>query len=426
MAEQKQHKEREFDIVVWGATGFTGRLVAQHLAAQYGVGGDLTWAIAGRNPDKLEALRAALGNGRGGPPMVLADSHDVDSLREMVARTRVVATTVGPYSLHGSELIAECARGGTHYCDLAGELPWIRRMIDAHDGSARRSGAVVVNCCGFDSIPFDVGVWFLQRESQARFSQPLQRVHAYVESMRGGFSGGTAASLLEVARQARGDRRIARLLSDPYALNPKGTGGGPDERDGLGFHRDEFVDGWVAPFLMAAINTRIVRRTNALMGDAYGKDFRYAEFTRTGTGVAGLARAAAMSGALAGLLAGAITAPGRAFLRRFVFPDQGDGPDEQARESGHYRIRFAGVDREGHTLQCTVSGDRDPGYGSTSRMLGEAAVCLARRAPHGPDEPGGFVTPAAAMGDALIERLSRNAGLEFAVDETASTPHINQ
>ena len=416
MTSNTDPSAREFDIVVWGATGFTGRLVAEHLASLYGVGGDLRWAIGGRDPDKLESLRDSLKRGRRRPPIVLADSRDAESLKTLVERTRVVATTVGPYSLLGSELVAECARSGTHYCDLAGELPWVRRMIDAHQGTAERSGAVIVNCCGFDSIPSDIGVWFLQREAHARLSQPLQRIHFYIEAMQGGFSGGTAASLLEVARQARGDWRTAKLLADPYALNPKGAQRGDDRNEGLGFHRDEFVDGWVAPFLMAAINTRIVRRTNALLGDAYGKDFRYAEFTRTGSGAVGLAKAAAMSAALGGLLAGAITAPGRAFLKRFVFPDQGSGPDADARKSGHYRIRLAGVDRDGHQLQAVITGDRDPGYGSTSRMLGETAVCLARRAPTSPGEGGGFLTPAAAIGDALLDRLPRNAGVEFALD----------
>lgn len=426
MTGTEQQNSREFDIIVWGATGFTGQLVAEHLANTYGVSGDLRWAIGGRNPDKLETLRDALARGRRKPPIVLADSADSASLQALAGRTRVVATTVGPYSLLGSELVAECARNGTHYCDLAGELPWIRRMIDAHGGTAKRSGAVIVPCCGFDSIPFDIGVWFLQREAQARFAMPLQRVHAYVERVSGGFSGGTAASLLEVAREARADRRTARLLTDPYALNPRNAHRGQDENDGLGVHRDEFIDGWVAPFLMSAINTRIVRRTNALMGDAYGRDFRYAEYTATGTGALGLAKAAGMSAALGSLLAGAVTAPGRAFLKRFVFPDQGDGPSPEAREKGHYRIRFAGVDAEGRTLHAVVNGDRDPGYGSTSRMLGEAAVCLARRAPHGPGEPGGFSTPAAAMGDALLDRLPGNAGLTFEVDEVRSTAVVDQ
>ncbi|MEM1440070.1 MAG: saccharopine dehydrogenase NADP-binding domain-containing protein [Pseudomonadota bacterium] len=421
MTGNAQENSREFDIIVWGATGFTGQLVAEHLADTYGIAGELRWAIAGRNPDKLEALREQLARGRRKPPMVLADSQDTESLKALAQRTRVVATTVGPYSRLGSELVAECARNGTHYCDLAGELPWIRRMMDAHGGTAKRSGAVIVHCCGFDSIPSDVGVWFLQREAQARFEQPLQRVHGYVERMSGGFSGGTAASMLEVAKEARSDRRTARLLTDPYALNPRNASQGADENESLGFRRDEFIDGWVAPFLMASINTRIVRRTNALMGDAYGRDFRYAEYTATGGGAMGLAKAAAMSGALASLLAGAVTAPGRAFLSRFVFPDQGDGPNAEARENGHYRIRFAGVDEDGRTLQATVTGDRDPGYGSTSRMLGEAAVCLARSAPRGPGERGGFSTPAAAMGDALIERLQRNAGVTFEVDEAASS-----
>lgn len=408
---------REFDVIVWGATGFTGRLVAEHLAATYGVGGELKWAIAGRNEEKLNEIRKGLGRKAKALPIVVADSHDLESLRAMVERTKVVATTVGPYSLHGNDLVAECARRGTHYCDLAGEVPWMRRMIDSHHSTAKRSGALIVHCCGFDSIPSDIGVWFMQREAQSRLGHPLQKIHYYLKAASGGLSGGTAASLMEVAAEAQRDRRVAKLLADPYALNPRASKRGDDRGDAFGFRKDELLDAWVAPFLMSGINTRVVRRSNALLGDAYGSDFRYAEFTATGTGFGGLAKAAAMSGALGMLTAGAILPPTRALLRRFVFPAPGDGPDAEAREKGFFKILFAGIDKEGQILRGTLTGQRDPGYGCTSRMLGESAVCLAQLQPREGNEPGGFSTPAAAMGDALLERLQRNAGLSFSIDQ---------
>ena len=407
--------EREFDVVVWGASGFTGRLVAEHLLTVYGVDASLKWAIAGRDEEKLKHIRTDMGRKAKALPILLADSFDAESLATLVQRTRVIATTVGPYTQYGNELIAACARHGTHYCDLAGEVPWIRRMIDAHNGVAKRSGAFIVNCCGFDSIPSDIGVWFMQREAQARFGKPLQKIHFCLRAASGGMSGGTAASLFEVAEQARKDRRCAKLLMNPYGLNPRNKADGIDRRDALGFRRDELLGVWVAPFLMASINTRIVRRSNALLGHAYGEDFSYNEYTATGNGASGMAKAAAMSGAMAGLMMSAAFAPTRAALRRFVFPAPGDGPTPEEREAGFFKIELAGIDDEGRILRGRVDGKRDPGYGCTSRMLGESAVCLANLTPRRDDEPGGFLTPAAAMGDALLERLRRNAEMTFEV-----------
>ncbi|MFK8053307.1 MAG: trans-acting enoyl reductase family protein [Woeseiaceae bacterium] len=407
--------KREFDIIVWGATGFTGRLVAEHLLNTYGAAGSIRWAIGGRNVEKLESIRDSLGKAGKDLPILIADSLDRKSIDAMVSRTKVVATTVGPYARYGNELVASCARLGTHYCDLAGEVPWIRRMIDAHNGTAKRSGALIVNCCGFDSIPSDIGVWYMQREAQARFGQPLQRIHFCLKNASGGMSGGTAASMLEVVEQARKDRRCAKLLMNPYALNPRNKAAGPDRRDAFGFKRDELLDEWVAPFLMASINTRIVRRSNALLGNAYGRDFRYAEFMATGDGITGMAKAAAVSGGMASLMLGAAFAPTRALLRKFAFPAPGEGPAPDAREKGFFDIEFAGIDADGKLLRGKVRGDRDPGYGCTSKMLGEAAICLARQPAKSTNEPGGFSTPAAAVGDALLERLQRNAGVTFQI-----------
>jgi len=405
-----QSAERELDVVVWGATGFTGRLVAEHLAERYGARGGLAWALGGRSEARLQGLRAELGC----PdlPIVLGDSDDPASLAALAGRTRVVCTTVGPYARHGSGLVAVCAARGTHYCDLSGELPWIRRMIDAHEGAARASGARIVHCCGFDSIPSDLGVFFLQREMQARNGAACSRIKCRVKGLRGGLSGGTAASLLGVLAEAQADPAVRRLLADPYALNPEGRRG-PDGPDRLAPARDADFDAWTAPFVMGALNTRVVRRTNALLGDAYGAGFRYDEAILTGPGPVGAARAAALTAALAAAMGAGAVAPLRDLLARLL-PAPGEGPSRRKREAGYFDLRFFGenpADR-GKGLRARVTGDRDPGYGSTARMLGESAACLAR------DElavGGGFWTPASAMGLPLLTRLQANAGLDFAI-----------
>lgn len=404
-----QHN-RDYDIVVWGATGFTGSLVAEYLLAEYGVGGGLRWAIAGRSEEKLMALRESLGSGAAALPMVTADSFDEQKLAAMVAGTRVVISTVGPYARYGSPLVAACVEHGTHYCDLAGEPHWIRRMIDEHHAAAVEGGTRIVNCCGFDSIPSDMGVWFLQREAKRRHGRYCTSIALLAKAMRGGPSGGTVASMTNLIREARADRSVARVLVDPYGLNPDGERQGPDGPDQRSVVFDDVASTWTAPFVMAAINTRVVRRSHALLGYPYGRDFRYREAVMMGRGAAGWLKAGTMTAGLGGFVAAASFDTSRGLLERFVLPKPGEGPDRDARESGFFDLRLFGELDDGTVLRAKVTGDRDPGYGSTSKMLAESAVCLAQNEL---ESTGGILTPASAMGEALFERLRTKAGLGF-------------
>ncbi|NEZ03551.1 saccharopine dehydrogenase [Wenzhouxiangella sp. XN201] len=407
--------EREFDVVLMGATGFTGRLVAEHLLRRHGANGGLRWALAGRSRERLEQIRHGLGESAADLPLIVADSHDRESLDAMVKRTRVVCTTVGPYALHGSDLVAACAASGTDYCDLSGEVPWMRRMLDEHAEAAHESGARIVHCCGFDSIPSDMGVWFLQKQARERFGGPLERVRMRVKAAKGGLSGGTYASMLNIVEQARRDKDIARILKNPYALCP------PDARKG---ERQPYVSSadydavfgvWTAPFIMAAINTRVVLKANALSGFAYGREFRYDEAVMTGRGFSGRMKAISVSLAMGAFALGSALGPTRALLKKIALPKPGEGPSPEQREAGFFKIVIDGRNEgDDRSLRVSVSGDRDPGYGSTSKMIGETAVALARDlSPE--DCPGGIWTPSTALGERLLDRLQQHAGLKFEV-----------
>jgi short subunit dehydrogenase-like uncharacterized protein len=409
---------REFEIVLWGATGFTGRLVAEYLLERHGAGGALRWAIGGRSRKRLEEMRAELAVRTGVPsdglPIVTGDADDEASLEALARRTAVVCTTVGPYGKHGSKLVAACARSGTHACDLTGELPWIRRMIDAHEKEAQGSGARIVHSCGFDSIPSDLGVHFLQREITKRDGAPAKRIRYRVAGFRGAYSGGTVASVLNLLAEAEADPSVRRIMADPYALNPEGERHGPDGPDSKGPVFDEVFQQWTAPFLMAGINTRVVRRSNALLGYPWSKEFRYDEATLMGRGALGWLRAAGFTAGLAAAMGAGSVGPLRRALTRFL-PAPGEGPSRDQREAGFFDIRLhAEPSRAGAAaMLARVTGDRDPGYGSTAKMLAESALCLAR-------DPlvaaGGFFTPTSAMGDLLIARLETNAGLTFTIE----------
>lgn len=388
---------KPFDLVVHGATGFTGRLVVEYLLRRYPAGSGLRWAMGGRNAAKLAAVRDELG-APADTPLVVTDTGNPASLQALMEQTRLVLTTVGPYQLYGNELVAACASAGVDYVDLCGEPAWMRQMIDAHEAAARASGARIVFSCGFDSIPFDLGVFMLQREMQARFGQPAQRVRGRVRKMKGTFSGGTAASLKATMAAAAAQPGVLELLRNPFSLTPGFEG--PRQPSGSKPMVDEVLSLWVAPFVMAAINTRNVHRSNFLLGHAYGADFVYDEMMVTGAGEKGEA------------LANAVAADKS--LGADDGPKPGEGPSREERESGFYDVLFIGTDTAGHSLRVGVKGDRDPGYGSTSKMITEAAVCLLQDAP---DTPGGIWTTAPAMGNALIARLKANAGLSFTVEE---------
>ncbi|MEZ5553087.1 MAG: saccharopine dehydrogenase NADP-binding domain-containing protein [Pseudomonadales bacterium] len=403
--------DREFDVVVWGATGFTGRLVAEYLIERYGVAQQFNWAIAGRSPRRLEALRQTLGVGADALPIIVADSHDRDSLDELAGRTRVVCSTVGPYALYGSELVAACANLGTHYCDLTGEVHWMRRMIDEHHESARRSGARIVHTCGFDCIPADMGVHWLQREMRARHGVYCQAIKFRAEAFKGGFSGGTVASMMNMMAEAEKHPEIRRIASDPYALNPAGGPRGLDGPEKTYPEWDVDFNAWVSPFAMAAVDTKVVRRSNALLDFRYGSEFRYDEGILIPYGQFGFPAAVALAGSTAMFSAATGSGMLRDLLGR-VLPEPGEGPSREAREKGYFQIQFLGRHPTSAALdlRLRVRGDRDPGYGSTAKMLGESAVCLAKDAL---SSPGGILTPSVAMGDALVDRLQENAGVTF-------------
>ena len=385
---------KEFDIVVHGATGFTGRLVIEYLLLRPGTG--LRWAMGGRSAAKLAAVRDEVG-APADTPLVVTDSDDPASLAALMARTRLVLTTVGPYQLYGSALVKACAESGVDYVDLCGEPAWMRQMIDAHHAAAQASGARIVFSCGFDSIPFDLGMLMLQDQMKQRFGAPAPRVRGRVRKMKGTFSGGTAASLKATMAAAATQPGVLDLLRNPFSLTPGFEG--PRQPSGNKPQVDEVLGVWVAPFVMAAINTRNVHRSNFLLGHAWGSDLVYDEMLVTGPGDKGqaIAEAVAADKSLGG--------PGG--------PQPGEGPSREERESGFYDVLFIGTGAAGQTLKVGVKGDRDPGYGSTSKMIAESAMCLLQDATA---TPGGIWTPASAMGAALIQRLQAHAGLTFEVE----------
>lgn len=416
---RKRDRSRKYDIVLFGVTGFTGRLVAEYLlpiaAAQ-----DVRLAFAGRNEGKLSRVRDELAKtfpNAADVPLVIANSRDADSLDAMAQDAEVVCTTVGPYARRGVELVAACVRSGTDYCDLTGEVHFMRATIDAHHEAAQASGARIVHTCGFDSIPSDLGTLMMQAEAKRRFGQPLDELKMVV-SMKGGFSGGTIASMAELMEDAMEDRDLRRKLANPYALNPDPKFDGPDGRDLAAPHYDADLDLWTAPFVMASVNTRVVRRSNALAEFSYGEDFRYAEVMRAGRGVKGRLTAYSVAGVLGGFAAAMAWSPARTALRATVLPSPGEGPDKEARDNGFFVARFYGTGRDGSgkpvTLKGRVEGKADPGYGETAKMLGESALCLALDGEK-LDSPGGVRTPATTMGKQLIDRLVE-AGMVFELD----------
>jgi len=406
---------RQNDLIVFGATSFVGKILCRYLLEEFGSRGDLKWAMAGRSEEKLVELRRALGMKAAKVPVLVADAADEEALGRLCGQGRAVISTVGPYALYGEPLVKVCAESGTDYCDLTGEVQWIRRMLDRYEAKARASGARIVHCCGFDSIPSDLGVHFLQQRARERFGEPCNRVKMRVKAMRGGFSGGTVASMMNAVKEAAADPALRKQLANPYSLCPAGHSKGA-RQPGVSFAEfDADFDAWVAPFVMAAINTRVVHRSNALARHAYGKDFRYDEAMLAGRGLKGRLTASGIASGLAGFLVASAVPPSRWFMERFFLPAPGEGPSAEAQRKGSFDLRFVGHTAGGGTIRTRVTGDRDPGYGSTAKMLGQAGACLALDTPRSL-APGGFWTPATIFGDRLVERLTAHAGLTFEVD----------
>ena len=403
---------RELDLVLYGATGFVGKLTAEYLARS--APSDARIGLGGRSEEKLRRLRDGLGDAASKWPLVVADSGDRDALGSMAERTTAIATTVGPYRKYGLKLVDACATAGTHYADLTGEILFMRDTIKMFDDVARESGAKIVHNCGFDSIPFDLGVWLLHQEAGE-----LLETTSVVRRIKGGISGGTLDSMKTGIDEIRADRSLAKLMGDPYALSPDRSAEPDlgDESDVMAPERIEELGGWMAPFVMARINTRVVRRSNALLGHAYGKRFKYREVMYAGDGVAGRARATAIAGGLVALAGGLVLPPTRFVLDR-VLPDPGEGPSEKMVRGGFYEIEIHATAADGKRWRADVSAKGDPGYGATSVMLGEAGLCLALDGEKLP-ERAGVLTPATGAGDALVRRL-RSAGHELYVAAAAS------
>lgn len=379
---------REFDVVVYGASGFTGRLIAEHLLTHYGAAGDVRWAMAGRSAAKLAEVRAGI-EAPDTLPLIVADADDAASLDAMVARTRAVITTVGPYQLYGEPLVAACAAAGTDYLDLAGEPLWMAAMIRKYGDAAAASGARILFSCGFDSVPFELGVLFVQKLARQHLGGVVPRVLGRVRDMRGGLSGGTAASGRATMAAIQADPSLLALMFDPFALTPGFKGAEQPRGDKPRF--DEVIGSEVGPFMMAAINTKNVHRSNVLQGTAYGADFQYDEMAIVKAGVQTEFPSLSAEDA----------------------PKPGEGPSREERETGYYDLLFVGVDADGRQVRGSVHGDRDPGYGSTSKIIAETALCLLEAV----DVKGGIWVPGAALGERLVDRLAARAGLRF-VDET--------
>ena len=383
--------DKSLDVVIYGATGFTGKLVVEYMQENYGNDESVSWAIAGRSEEKLKAVSEDLKVGSN-VPHLLVDSNDTDSIESMVKQTKCVLTTVGPYQLYGAKILQQCVIHGVDYVDLCGEPGWMHEMINEYSNQAKETGARIVFSCGFDSIPFDLGVYFLQKEVIAQHGQPAPNVRGRVRAMNGEFSGGTAASLGATMTSLKEKPELFEVLINPFALSNGFTG--PEQAQDSKPVYDAKLETWVAPFFMAPINTKNVHRSNVLMDHLYGEDFCYNEMWIQGPGEEG--KAAAEFVASMNPLADA--------------PAPGEGPSKESRDNGNYDVLFCADLADGSTIQAAVSGDLDPGYGSTSKMIAESAICLVKECP---ELVGGIYTPAPAMGEKLIARLQANAGLDF-------------
>ncbi|MGP5536489.1 saccharopine dehydrogenase family protein [Psychrobacter glacincola] len=414
--QQRSDGKRPYAVVLYGATSFVGQITAHYLTeflsnTKDKEGSDVTWAIAGRDEAKLNELQSKLGST---VDIILANSDDADSLDEMTKQTQVIISTVGPYLKYGEPLIKSCTTHGTDYVDLTGEAIFIKDMMDKYQDAAKQSGARIVNSCGFDSIPSDLGVYFTQTQAEKKFGRACDVIHMRVKAAKGGLSGGTIASMATIFEEVGKDKSRRKQVANPYLLN--------DDKDAPNVRQanvskpeyDSEHKRWLAPFVMASINTRIVHRTNQLLGYEYGRDFKYDEAMWMQDGVKGQLSSYAMSAGLFGFATAMMVKPSRELLAKHVLPKSGSGPSAEEQANGYFDIRLFGETANKDTINTKVTGDKDPGYGSTSRMLAQAALCLAQDISK-EEIGGGFWTPASAMGNHLLARLEEHAGLSFEV-----------
>ena len=405
----------QFDVIVFGATSFVGQILAQYLSDKFNHEGQesLNWAIAGRSQTKLDEVKAKIQQ----PNLttLIADAQDEVAIKAMCDQARVIISTVGPYALYGETLVKVCAESGTDYCDLTGEVQWINRMLLKYEDAAKASGAHIVHCSGFDSIPSDMGVYFTQKAAQKSFGEYCNTIAMRVKAAKGGASGGTIASMLNITEEVMKDPALRKDLVNPYLICPKDHGFKTRQFDTRKPTFDKTFNGWTAPFIMAAINTRVVFRSNALADNPYGTDFKYDEAMLVGKGFKGRLTATAIVAGLGAFFIGAAIKPTRWVLENYVLPKPGEGPSPKEQVEGYYDIRFAGKTPSGKEIRTKVIGQGDPGYGSTSQMLGQVGACLALDTDLLADKEGGFWTTSTLLGDRLIERLEKDAQLKFEV-----------
>ena len=409
-------EKRAYAVVLYGATSFVGQITAHYLAEFLSAnkdksGSEINWAIAGRDQEKLNELQSKLTSK---VDIIIANSDDAASLDAMTEQTQVIISTVGPYLKYGEPLIKSCVDNGTDYVDLTGEAIFIKDMMDKYQEAAKQSGARIVNSCGFDSIPSDLGVYFTQKQAEAKFDSACDVIHMRVKAAKGGLSGGTIASMATIFEEVGQDKSRRKQVANPYLLN--------DDKDAPNVRQsnvskpeyDSEHKRWLAPFVMASINTRIVHRSNQLLGYEYGREFKYDEAMWMKDGIKGKLTSYALSAGLLGFATAMMITPSRELLSKHVLPKSGSGPSKEEQENGYFDIRLFGQTANKDSITTKVTGDKDPGYGSTSRMLSQAALCLAQDISK-EEVKGGFWTPASAMGDKLLARLEKHAGLSFDV-----------
>lgn len=409
-------EKRAYAVVLYGATSFVGQITAHYLAEFLSAnkdksGSEINWAIAGRDQEKLNELQSKLTST---VDIIIANSDDAASLDAMTEQTQVIISTVGPYLKYGEPLIKSCVDNGTDYVDLTGEAIFIKDMMDKYQEAAKQSGARIVNSCGFDSIPSDLGVYFTQKQAEAKFDSACDVIHMRVKAAKGGLSGGTIASMATIFEEVGQDKSRRKQVANPYLLNDDKDAPNARQSNVSKPEYDSEHQRWLAPFVMASINTRIVHRSNQLLGYEYGREFKYDEAMWMKDGIKGKLTSYALSAGLLGFATAMMITPSRELLSKHVLPKSGSGPSKEEQENGYFDIRLFGQTANKDSITTKVTGDKDPGYGSTSRMLSQAALCLAQDISK-EEVKGGFWTPASAMGDKLLARLEKHAGLSFDV-----------
>lgn len=404
----------QFDFIVFGATSFVGKILSHYLINNYD-SSEISWAIAGRSKSKLEELKQDLGEKASDITMIVADAADEGQLNAMVSQTGLIVSTVGPYALYGEPLVKVCCETGTDYCDLTGEAQWVAKMIGKYQAQAEESGARIINCCGFDSIPSDLGVFYLQEMAKQKYGHYCYRVKMRVKAIKGAASGGTIASMMNIAKESAKDPALRRTLVNPYSLCPENHPFFARQASNNKAKYDADFQSWITPFIMASINTRVVHRSNGLLDARYGKNFLYDEAMMSKSSF----KAKAFMYGLGAFMFSAVVPPLRSTMETLILPKPGDGPSKEDQENGFYNMLFKGETATGNFVKVKVTGDRDPGYGSTAKILSETAILLAKHFDKEGEEKsaGGFWTPSALLGMPLVERLKEKAGVTFELIE---------